>query len=276
MGVERFYSGIINPGGGMFKGAGDAGVYDGILPGATGAPSGELTTRSVRTVKIDPYTGQPAAVKTVNGLTPQQIQALQAVRSVPASAYMQPRNQPLGVPGEPRGFSFADTGNIGRATGPMTQQLALAGYRSVLPGMFGRGQPAAPVVPDIPTAIASAPAGGVGPGLDDLLAYVKSDPVVPAVAAAADLGNGGQSLAPLFSPAPAKSGPTGVGRNGYSYVDGKNVGYSAEEKAKRDALGKAIGDANRKSANQTYSASGERNAFMPTSYQNSVRQQTGY
>jgi len=76
-------------------------------------------------------------------------------------------------------------------------------------------------------------------------------------------------------------GQTFRGTNGYTYQstsDGgyTNQGYSAEELAKRIAQGKAIGDANRASANPTYSASGENNAFMPTSYQNSVRQQTGY
>ncbi len=42
------------------------------------------------------------------------------------------------------------------------------------------------------------------------------------------------------------------------------------------AQGKAIGDANRASPNPTYSYSGENNSFMPTSYQNSKVQQTGY
>lgn len=52
--------------------------------------------------------------------------------------------------------------------------------------------------------------------------------------------------------------------------------YSPAQLADRAAQGQAIGDANRRNPNPTYSASGENNAFMPTSYQNSVRQQTGY
>lgn len=78
------------------------------------------------------------------------------------------------------------------------------------------------------------------------------------------------------TPAPAKTGPSGVGTNGYSYQNGQNMGYSDAEKAKRAAQGQAIGDANRKNPNPTYSKSGENNSFMPKSYQNSVRQQTGY
>lgn len=78
------------------------------------------------------------------------------------------------------------------------------------------------------------------------------------------------------TPAPAKTGPTGVGTNGYSYLRGQNMGYSDAEKAKRAAQGQAIGDANRKNPNPTRNVSGDNNAFAPKSVQNSVRWQTGY
>lgn len=69
---------------------------------------------------------------------------------------------------------------------------------------------------------------------------------------------------------------TGTGPNGYTYQNGVNLGYSTAEKARREAEGKAIGEANRKSAGPSYSFSGENNSFMPKSYQDSLRQQTGY
>jgi hypothetical protein len=69
--------------------------------------------------------------------------------------------------------------------------------------------------------------------------------------------------------------------NGYSYQyqpDGtlKNIGYSPEVQAARAAAGAAIGEANRKDPNPTYTVTGDNNAFMPRSVQNSLRWQTGY
>lgn len=52
--------------------------------------------------------------------------------------------------------------------------------------------------------------------------------------------------------------------------------YTPEQLANRTAQGKAIGEANRNNPNPTYNISGENNAFMPQSVQNSVRWQTGY
>lgn len=71
------------------------------------------------------------------------------------------------------------------------------------------------------------------------------------------------------------------GTNGYVYEaqpNGQffNQGYSTRAEEERKAQGQAIGDANRRNPNPTYSKSGENNSFMPRSYQNSVRQQTGY
>lgn len=282
--VQDLYSGIIKPGGGMFDGTGGAGVYDGILPGATGAPSGELTTRSVKTVKIDPYTGQPV---------------------VPAyQPGMLGRGQPV-----PMGSSYLTAAEKALLERQIAQSKTLqAGYdatgksivtpQTTLAGMFGRGitpqvqQTAAIPLPrarpgwapstmDLAAIGKWEQPGQIGPGLDDLLGYVKGAPVNPAAAAAADFGSGGQSLAPLFDPAPtttgpAGAGPTGVGTNGYTYVNGENVGYSTEEKAKREALGQAIGERNRKSAGTTRNVFGDNNAFQPRSVQNSVRFQTGY
>lgn len=345
MGVERFYDGILKPSAAVDKNGvpvntqntatgrvdrartpgGTGGFYDGILPGATGAPSGGLVTRSVRTVQIDPYTGMPATPKAAaSSLTQAQ---LQAIKNVPAGSYQWPRNTPLNTPGQPAGYSYADTGNRGRATGAMTGQIALAGYQPTLAGMFGRGQPAGGYqpsvqVPNIPTAVASAvplpryrPAeaprspemeAAMSPDatLGDLLAYADassgtSAPVNPALGAVNDMAGAtpSTSLSSMFS-APASARPadayaaanalgtlnaqqkrstlSGVGTNGYTYVDGKNVGYSAEEQAKRAAQGQAIGDANRRSATPTRNVSGDNNSFMPKSVQNSVRWQTGY
>lgn len=72
------------------------------------------------------------------------------------------------------------------------------------------------------------------------------------------------------------SAATGTGTNGYTYLNGVNLGYSAAEKARREAEGKAIGQANRSSPNPTYNISGDNNAFQPQSVQDSVRWQTGY
>lgn len=68
----------------------------------------------------------------------------------------------------------------------------------------------------------------------------------------------------------------GTSTAGYTYVNGKNVGYSAAEKADRDARGKATGDAIRKKAGPTRGADGRDLSFSPRSVQNSVRWQTGY
>lgn len=76
--------------------------------------------------------------------------------------------------------------------------------------------------------------------------------------------------------APVKTGPTGVGTNGYTYVNGQNMGYAPAELAKREAQGKAIAAANKKNPNPTKTVTGDNNAFMPKSVQESVRWQTGY
>lgn len=75
---------------------------------------------------------------------------------------------------------------------------------------------------------------------------------------------------------PAKTGPSGVGTNGYTYVNGQNMGYAPAELAKREAQGKAIAAANKKNPNPTRNVSGDRNDFSPKSVQSSVRWQTGY
>jgi hypothetical protein len=70
-----------------------------------------------------------------------------------------------------------------------------------------------------------------------------------------------------------RTGTTGAG---YTYLNGRNIGYSAAEQAKRAAQGQAQGNAIRRSAQPTYSASGDDMSFQPTSVQNSTRWQTGY
>lgn len=74
----------------------------------------------------------------------------------------------------------------------------------------------------------------------------------------------------------ARTGPTGVGRNGYTYLNGQNMGFSAEEQAKRVLQGKLLAAANQKNPNPTYTVSGDNNAFQPRSVQESARWQTGY
>lgn len=83
------------------------------------------------------------------------------------------------------------------------------------------------------------------------------------------------SLVNALSQATA-GGATGVGTNGYTYVNGVNVGYSPEVQAQRAAQGQAIAEANRRNPNPTYTVSGDRNDFQPRSVQESTRWQTGY
>jgi len=84
------------------------------------------------------------------------------------------------------------------------------------------------------------------------------------------------NLAGQQAAAQKRSTLSGVGRNDYTYVNGVNQGYAPAQQAARAAQGKAIGEANRKSANPTRNVSGSNNAFEPRSVQDSVRWQTGY
>ena len=52
--------------------------------------------------------------------------------------------------------------------------------------------------------------------------------------------------------------------------------YSPAQLADRAAQGQAIGDANRRNPNPTYTVSGDNNSFMPRSVQESLRWQSGY
>ena len=74
----------------------------------------------------DMYAGiyAPRAVSSAQYPTPAQLSYMDAI---PAGSYQAPRAQPLTIPGQPAGYSYPDTGNKGRATGAMTQQLAVAG-----------------------------------------------------------------------------------------------------------------------------------------------------
>lgn len=88
------------------------------------------------------YISDPVATALTRTATPAQLSAIQAV---PANSYQTPRNTPINRPNEPAGYSYADTGDNGRA-GPAMRQLI---------GLGGAGNGAA-----LPTAGASAPQWG--------------------------------------------------------------------------------------------------------------------
>lgn len=209
--VQDLYSGIISPQGGLYPGTGGAGVYDGILPGATGAPSGDLTTRTVKTVKIDPYTGMPAT----SGYQPASVGSPYMTATEKAlleRQIAQSRTLQAGYDASGRAIAKPQVtlaGMFGRGITPQVQQTAIVPLPRVRPSW-------APSTMDV-AAVNNMP----GPGLDDLLGYVKNNPVVPAVAAATDLGNGGSTLGPMFAPDVPKTGAAG----GYVYRLGPDGTY---------------------------------------------------
>ena len=77
--------------------------YDGITPAA-------------------PSSAAPSPAYQPSYATPAQVAAMKAV---PANSYQTPAATPLYIPGQPYGYSYPDTGDKGRATGAMTQQLAV-------------------------------------------------------------------------------------------------------------------------------------------------------
>jgi len=184
--VQDLYSGIIKPGGGMFEGTGGAGVYDGILPGATGAPSGELTTRSVKTVKIDPYTGQPVVPAYQPGM-------LGRGQPVPVgSSYLTAAEKAL----LERQIAQSKTlqAGYGRGITPQVQQTAAIPLPRARPGW-------APSTMDLAAIDKWEQPGQIGPGLDDLLGYAQTLPETGALGAASELGK-------MYAPSP-KSGSGG-------------------------------------------------------------------
>jgi hypothetical protein len=77
-------------------------IYGGILPAASAS--------------------RPAMAS--NQPTPAQLAAMKAI---PAGSYQTPPNRPILSPNTPAGSQFQDTGNYGRASGSMLEQLMLAG-----------------------------------------------------------------------------------------------------------------------------------------------------
>lgn len=245
-------------------------------------PSGELTTRSVRTVAIDPFTGQPISAGGPNPATLAALNAQMVGRGQPArmgtaspevaNARMQPGSEGLPInpggqynPGNPLVLSAlrAQQGiNPAVAAATAVAQGGIKPSWTNPPGFEPRFP--VPATPEIKAAYAAMVEGE--PGAQKRYAMLLAD-AAPTM---------GQSPVSPMAAAPAKAGSTGVGRNGYTYVNGQNMGYSADEQAKRVTLGKAIAEANRKNPNPTRNVSGDRNDFAPRSVQESVRWQTGY
>lgn len=257
--------------------------------GITGEePAGSgLTSRSVRTVAIDPFTGEPIAAGG-NNPAPATVAAAMArgniqptwadpsVLRFPQSAVSD--RLPQGTAGLPLNTSGGQYG----AGNPLVM-AALTAQQSVNPAVAAAtamaqggikpswANPAAagpkfPVTgtPEVRAAYADMVAGV--PGAQKRYAMLLAD-------AAPTMGQGPVAMPPAV---PVKVGPSGVGTNGYTYVNGQNMGYAPEEQAKRLVLGRAIAEANRQNPNPTYTVSGDRNDFQPRSVQESVRWQTGY
>jgi len=249
-----------------------------------GIPSGELTSRSVRTVAIDPFTGQPIAAGGANPATLAALNANMAGRGQPARmSTASPEAAADRLPAGSQGLPLNPTGTYG-AGNPLVLSALSAQQKAnpavaaanamasggIKPGWanppgFG-GAPQFPVTatPQIRQAYAAMVAGELG-------AQKRYADLLAEAAPMMGKAPGAPAAAPVTRP-----GPTGVGTNGYIYVDGQNMGYSPEEQARRVAEGKAIAAANAKNPNPTYTVSGDRNDFMPKSVQESVRWQTGY
>jgi len=97
----------LTPGGQIQPGYSLDQIYGGILPAASAS--------------------RPAMAS--NQPTPAQLAAMKAI---PAGAYQTPPNRPILSPNTPAGSQFQDTGNYGRASGSMLQQLMLAGQQQPL------------------------------------------------------------------------------------------------------------------------------------------------
>lgn len=144
---------------------------------------------------------------------------------------------------------------------------------------------------------------GMSPGASPETALAMFPPVqpTPAVAAATDLANpvtnvtasmkpqgGGGLLDLIFGPSKnglgglpgLMGGPQQGGILQMLFGGGKSTSglprRAIPASAATDPRGFAIGEANRRNPNPTYNVSGDKNAFSPTSVQNSSRWQTGY
>lgn len=131
--------------------------------------------------------------------------------------------------------------------------------------------------PEIKTAYADMVAGKPGAQkryaslLADAAPTMGKGPAAPAKVAPARTGGGGL-LDLLFGGETSGGGLASLLNNRQPY----NGRYTQAELSAREAQGQAIGDANRRNPNPTYTVSGDRNDFQPTSVQNSLRWQTGY
>ena len=164
----------------------------------------------------------------------------------------------------------------GRRIDPVTLGASQPAGRTLtaLAGMFGRGQPAQR------TQVGANPGDGGLFGIKQT--YFPEQQMPPGVAPTKWAESSSvpiasattSSLAALFAPA----GQTRRSASGYTYTsDGSKwaqTGSNINDPA-RVALGKAIGEANRQSANPTRDFAGNDNSFSPRSVQDSARWQTG-
>lgn len=237
-------------------------IYGGILPAA--APTAVANNAPYKS----PYP------------SPAQLAAMDAV---PASSYRTPKAQPLDIQNQPYGYSYPDTGDKGRASGGMLNQLApglptsaplppagtpwnsLTSIDQAAIQKYAQTKPTGPITPSWTT---------IGPLLAQAAfkqnAFQKTNPLagIPAAPPAAaptvstpwgqlsqqlfqQLVNSQQPATPGKKPveitvtggkstpsqnyslanalgAVTKQGATGTGTNGYNYVNGQNVGQSAQ------------------------------------------------
>lgn len=282
---------IYFPGGGTDKisdwytGAMDPSAAAGM---STANSGGGLTTRLVKTVKIDPATGAP-----VNPWT-QMVQSYG--NSVQAKSGNFGRGLPIDYQEQYNNWTVDNSLRDAKTTllafdksGKPLDPPGL-GYANPIAGT--PVLPVANMTPEIASAYAAVEAGQ--PGATQNLATLLADAVSSGnIGKSPVYGAGIKIGTPTPAPAPTtiKGSSTGksykVGQTyqtsptSYSFVaqpDGsfKNTGYSAETQAAREQMGKEIGAANRKSASPTHDVMGNNNAFNTKNQQNSLRWQTGY
>lgn len=158
-------------------------IYGGILPAASAS--------------------RPAMAS--NQPTPAQLAAMKAI---PAGSYQTPPNRPILSPNTPAGSQFQDTGNKGRASGSMLEQLMLAGQPQPLNITVRGGQQpigskmgnqmfGPPMPPNVPLP---RPRPGYAPTAIDMAAINRPVGANPGMGGAM-LGNG------VMAPGIAPQGP---------------------------------------------------------------------
>lgn len=232
--------------------------YSGIIPSASSAPPVSPHLTAAEQQLLQQQLQQSQALQA--GYNPNGTPKIRPAWTIPsAPPVITPNTTPATWTSiDQAGYNAAKKPGTWLAQSRMNAQ-ALMRQMAALQG----GMPMAPGA--VPAAVpAAAPARGGG------LAALITGTGTPR-------SNGGLvSLLGGGATAPVKTGPSGIGTNGYTYVNGQNMGYSDAEKVKREAEGRAIGEKNRKSAGTTRNVFGDNNAFQPRSVQNSVRFQTGY